>query len=61
MKGIRPVEIWEGKPPGAAWRMRAALLEINGDIIDSSISACLHVAFIIKTHSIHPSLFLEVV
>jgi len=23
MIGRRPVETWEGKPPGAAWRMRA--------------------------------------
>jgi hypothetical protein len=23
MIGLRPVETWEGKPPGAAWRMRA--------------------------------------
>ena len=23
MKGLRPVETWEGKPPGATWRIRA--------------------------------------
>jgi hypothetical protein len=36
-------------------------MEINGIFINSSIPACLHVALVINTHSIHPLLFLQVV